>query len=629
MFVHEFPFDFFSPVHVNGGGQGHGNGKIEPRFLSLGSNNLHFYWIMYLHNSRLSHKLLMVKRKNKGENNMSLPEFTGQRSFFETSEVFGRLFDRERASNTGRDQVERFCFFSERIWPMLVKFRPELEKMYCDSNGRPAKEPVRMLAALILQFMERMPDRQAAESCTYDLRWKVALGMKADEPAFHPTTLVYFRERLLEYGVERLGFESVLEAMKEAGYLPRKTKQRLDSTHVVGLISHMSRLECVRETIRLALKVLESKDEFTRHEGRQLWWERYVESKMDYRVGVDILKGKMEQAGQDAYQMLEWVKSLSEDLQQVKELQTLQRVFEENFEMAVDGELCQRRAQPTGAIHNPHNPDAKWSTKSTTKDKEWLGHKVQVAETVGEEPRDKGEPTSGIITSIVTQEAPESDKAGLEETCKEQAEMGLEAPSALYVDGAYVSGVELARARDEDRELIGPAPASPKQDGRYVVEDFLVDVESRSAICPAKEENTQCSRLEEKKTGKVSFRFEWSFHCRDCPLKTQCVSEGQSHRSLVVGEHHTLLQARRNEMKTEDFKRQMRKRNAIEGTQSELVRAYGLRKARYRGTPKVRLQNYLIGAACNIKRWARRMAWETRRVAQAMVPTGDLVPETS
>jgi len=127
----------------------------------------------------------------------------------------------------------------------------------------------------------------------------------------------------------------------------------------------------------------------------------------------------------------------------------------------------------------------------------------------------------------------------------------------------------------------------------------------------------------------VSFRFEWSWHCVDCPLKTGCVSNGQPHRSMVVGEHHTLLQARRNEMKTEEFKQRMRNRNAIEGTQSELVRAYGLRKARYRSTRKVRLQNYMIGAACNIKRWARRMVWEARRATQTMVQTGALAPETS
>ena len=57
----------------------------------------------------------------------------------------------------------------------------------------------------------------------------------------------------------------------------------------------------------------------------------------------------------------------------------------------------------------------------------------------------------------------------------------------------------------------------------------------------------------------------------------------------------------------------VRRRNGIEGTQSELVRAYGLRQARYRGKAKVRLQNYLIGAACNIRRLFRRMAWEARQ----------------
>lgn len=64
-------------------------------------------------------------------------------------------------------------------------------------------------------------------------------------------------------------------------------------------------------------------------------------------------------------------------------------------------------------------------------------------------------------------------------------------------------------------------------------------------------------------------------------------------------------------MKTEVFKKRMHKRNGVEGTISELKRGYGLRRCRYRGLIKTGLQNYLIGAACNIKRWARRMAWES------------------
>ena len=52
----------------------------------------------------------------------------------------------------------------------------------------------------------------------------------------------------------------------------------------------------------------------------------------------------------------------------------------------------------------------------------------------------------------------------------------------------------------------------------------------------------------------------------------------------------------------------MQQRNAIEGTISELARAHGLRRSRYRGFAKVELQNLFIGAACNIKRWLRIVA---------------------
>ncbi len=76
--------------------------------------------------------------------------------------------------------------------------RTQLAALYCPDNGRPAEEPVPLLGVLILQYMERLPDRQAAEACTYDLRWKLARGMEADETAFHPMGLVYFRRQLLE-----------------------------------------------------------------------------------------------------------------------------------------------------------------------------------------------------------------------------------------------------------------------------------------------------------------------------------------------------------------------------------------------------------------------------------------------
>jgi len=535
---------------------------------------------------------------------MSLPKLDLQRTFFEPEILFPGL---SKASG-----AERFSFFAERILPELRKRRPELEKMYCADNGRPAEEPVRMLAALILQFMERMPDRQAAEACSFDLRWKLALGMDADEPAFHPTSLVKFRERLLAHGLERLGFESVLEQMSAAGYFAKRNRQRLDSTHIIGLVSHMSRLDCVREAFRLALEELAQNEKLPRPSTWGLWWERYVESRIDYKSSGEIIQQKIIQAGTDARDALSWIKELSPENRHGEAVIVLIRVFEDNFEVSAGGVVEKLSTLRTGAVQNPHNPDAQWSTKSAMKGRGWVGHKVQVAETVEAEPRRTNEPTKSVITSIVTQSATESDKAGMAAVLKEQEQLGIAKPETLYTDAAYISGPSIAKAEEEGRELMGPTMVSPDR-GVYTAEAFRVDVERRYAVCPAGKRSTQCARMKAGKTGRITYRFEWCGCCQACTLKVQCLHRGERDRMLRVNEHHTYLQARRQLMHTKEFKNDMCHRNGIEGTQSELVRGYGLRHARYRGSSKVRLQNYFIGAACNLKRWCRRIAWETKQ----------------
>lgn len=181
------------------------------------------------------------------------------------------------------------------------------------------------------------------------------------------------------------------------------------------------------------------------------------------------------------------------------------------------------------------------------------------------------------------------------------------------MDSAYISAAVLKQEAEAGRELIGPAQEPTNKGSGFKSDAFDVQLSERRAVCPAGRTSSHCSRLQEQATGKVSFRFEWTGQCRDCPLQEQCVGKNQDHRTLAVGEHHQHLQQRRREQKTAAFRQRLRQRNAIEGTQSELVRAHGLRRARYRGLAKVRLQNYLIGAACNVKRWLAHVAWEIGR----------------
>jgi transposase len=279
----------------------------------------------------------------------------------------------------------------------------KLSEMYCLDNGRPGESPVKLVAVMLLQCMERMPDRQAVDAMTYDIRWKFALRMDLDERGFHPTVLVRFRERLLSHEFADIAFKTVLAQLREAGYLAKKSPHRVDSTHIIGLIADMSRLECIMETIRLALEALDSEEEPAKPEEWSGWWDRYVESKPDYKAGKEALRLKMSQAGADAHAILNWTKDMPQKARGYEKLKMLGRVFDENFELIEGAGIEQRRAQPPGAVHNPHNPEAQWSSKNTIKNKDWIGHKVQVAETVEDNPREKGEPTAGIITAIVAQ----------------------------------------------------------------------------------------------------------------------------------------------------------------------------------------------------------------------------------
>ena len=383
---------------------------------------------------------------------------------------------------------------------MLERYRTRLEPLYCPDNGRPAWEPVRLLGVLILQFVLRVADRQAAEAVQYDLRWRLALHLRAGEAAFDPSLRVTFRERLVNSAEESLAFEAVLDYLVEQGWVPKRSRQRLDSTHVRGLLREMSRLECVRETLRLFLEDVEA--EGLLPSAWSGYWERYVEGKINPRAGVKALQAKSVEAGADMLAI--WQQAAGcWPIAARNAFVLLQRVFLENYEVDPAG-LCQpTRAQPSGAVQNPHEPEAQWSSKSTTKDKAWVGYKAQVAETVKAQPREKGEPTANFLTAMVTQNAPASDKPGMAQTLGEQQQMGLELPDKLYVDGAYVCSEALREAQEQERELRGPAPASPDRGKVFTVEAFDVHVEERYAVCPAGQRSGNCSRLEETSTGDV------------------------------------------------------------------------------------------------------------------------------
>jgi transposase len=254
---------------------------------------------------------------------MSLPQFDVQGSLFESLwAIAPELF-------SDNDKYKRF---SQKVWPVLAQSREQLLECYQADSGRPGVEPVALLGVMIFQFLERMPDRQAVELVKSNLGWGLALNLTLSEGGFHPTTLVYFRQRLIEHAKADVATRAVLEALQKEGLIPKGSKQRLDSTHVFSAVRDLSALECVRETLRLALEELgTSLGQSERPDFWQLFWECYVESKLDYRAGQELLKNKHHQAGEDCRRLLQWLEPMASELRYGQKVELLREVFGQQY----------------------------------------------------------------------------------------------------------------------------------------------------------------------------------------------------------------------------------------------------------------------------------------------------------
>ena len=110
---------------------------------------------------------------------MSLSKPKVQSSFFDAEYLVDHLF--------GPDSPYRL--FRVKILPLLEKARPALERMYCATNGRPAIDPVLLAGVTLLEFMEDLPDRQAAQRLRESLGWKFALRLEVGDKGFDASSL--------------------------------------------------------------------------------------------------------------------------------------------------------------------------------------------------------------------------------------------------------------------------------------------------------------------------------------------------------------------------------------------------------------------------------------------------------
>jgi transposase len=503
------------------------------------------------------------------------------------------------------------------------------------ARGRPAWSPARLALVLVLQFVEGLTDRQAADAVRARLDWKYALGLALDDPGFDASVLTEFRARLLADGQTERLLRLLLDRLRERGLLSKGGRQRTDATHVHMAVRDLHRLEQVIETLRAALEALAVMapawlDGLIPRE----WTSRYGQRGDDWRL-PKAEQARTERAvavGRDGLVLLEAVygPDTPAGLADLEAVQVLRATWIQQFHL--DSGQVRWRDRHSGLppgkllILNPYDLDARPGVK---RGRTWRGYQAHFTETC--EPD-----RPHLITHVATTDAATADLDTVPDRHADLAARDL-LPDVHLVDAGYVSvGQVLAADDDHGVQLTGPLPPDTSwqagDEQAFDLTRFRIDYDAHHVVCPHGKvsRNWQPARSRDGlPVIRATFRQP---DCRPCPDRARCTrsQDNARHVTFLPRRQQQAQQWLRAEQATGDWRQGYALRCGVESLISQASRLCDLHQARYRGLAKTHLQHVLTALAINLVRvdaWLTGVAttgsWTSRlaRLAQPLPAT--------
>jgi transposase len=264
----------------------------------------------------------------------------------------------------------------------LMKMRAALGTIYPDQSfaalfphtGRSVEAPWRLALMTVLQFMEELPDRQAADAVRGRIDWKYLLGWELADPGFDASVRCEFRQRLVQGEAEHLLLDTLLALCKQRGWLKARERQRTDSRHVLAKIRAINRLMGVGEARRFALNrlaivapdwLLEQSDaEWVERYGHRIEESRLPKSQVDRQALAEMI-------GADGGKLLTAVFDplAPAGRREIPAVEIWRQMWVHNYQ-ASDGQLRWREAEDlppaTQFINSPYDPEAHLGNKRST-----------------------------------------------------------------------------------------------------------------------------------------------------------------------------------------------------------------------------------------------------------------------
>jgi len=522
-----------------------------------------------------------------------------------------------------------------------MRIRDELGEVYADARfsaafgvrGRPGISPGQLMMASVLQFSENLTDRQAAEAVRDRMTWKYALGLELEDPGFDASVLSEFRSRLVAGNLTCLALDALLERLAGLGLVRAGGRQRTDSTHVLGAIRMLNRLELAGETLRAALEALAV--------AAPGWLAGVIDGSWQqvYGARIDDLHLPASQAGRrdlmvrygtDGYVLLDQVHGPGAPgwLRELPAVQALRRIWIQQFYREVSGgrqEVRRREKLPEGdglppgrdQLISPYDLDARYGVK---RGHGWGGYKVHFTETCdapgtqadaspGTRPAPGAGPGRGdrpnLVTGVATTQATVADSAMLTPVHQQLAERQL-LPGEHLVDSGYPSAeLIIHAARVFGITLVSPLrldnSAQARAGGGYDKAAFTFDFDARQATCPQGIASSTWTPYRQRQDEAIMVSWPQTA-CLPCPARQLCTSSRRRQITIRPRELHEALASARTQQTSAQWKTRYNARAGIEGTMRQATHVTGIRRARYLGLPKTRLEHNIAAAAINMIR---------------------------
>jgi len=474
--------------------------------------------------------------------------------------------------------------------------------LYNAKLGRPSVPPSVLATTLVLQSYDGVSDDEARRRATYDLQWKVALGIPVDSQNFAKSTLQEFRAGLVVHQEQGAIFQASLELAKRRGHFTgsRKLKLALDTTNILGKGAVKDTYNLLADGIVNVLRVLagQAHQKFEVF-GKRAGYRRYVEGpSLKGRAGINwddasARRRFLAEIVADADRLLGEVREVRgklveespEDCALVEAAGVLARVLVQDIERRADGPAL-RDGVAKDRMPSVHDPEMCHGRKSAAK--RFDGHKIQLAV----------DTESQLITAVaaIPGNAPDREQA-LAVVEQSEARTGCQVEESIG-DCAYGDGRTRQQFARAGRTLIAKVPATTNQ-GRFPKTEFSIDLDELICTCPA----GQLTRdLRTSPAGGGVFHFDAAV-CGACPLHAQCV-RGSGGRTVQLHPQEVLLQAARALQNSPAFIPYRALRQVVEHRIARLAQL-GIRQARYRGLAKTLFQAFMVATVANLTLLAR------------------------